>query len=94
MTATHSWIRWGLVTLIAGACTNGGDPDVSSSRANEISGTERQVNKTNAAHVSINDTIGYLLKHPAFAGFAPLMLPRDDRRYDETLPVRDISSRL
>jgi acetyl esterase/lipase len=35
-----------------------------------------------------------LLKHPAFAGFAPRILPWDDRRYDETMPLRDIASLL
>jgi acetyl esterase/lipase len=34
------------------------------------------------------------LKHPAFAGFAHLLLPWDDRGYDTTMPLRNIGSLL
>jgi acetyl esterase/lipase len=34
-------------------------------------------------HLSTESTIGNLLRHPAFAGFARLLLPWDDRPYDE-----------
>ena len=55
---------------------------------------EQQMQKTVSAHLGIDDTIGNLLKHPAFAGFGRLVLPWDDRRYDETLRLRDIGSLL
>jgi len=42
----------------------------------------------------VDDTIGALLSHPAFAGFARLLLPWDDRPYDETTSLRDIASFL
>jgi hypothetical protein len=37
------------------------------------------------AHLRANDTVQDLLNHPAFVGFASLLLPRDDRAYLRTL---------
>ena len=45
-------------------------------------------------HLSIDSTIGDLLQHPAFAGFGRLTLPWDDRRYDETIRLKDIGTLL
>ncbi|HEV8716939.1 MAG TPA: alpha/beta hydrolase [Candidatus Binatia bacterium] len=42
----------------------------------------------------MEDTIGVLLGHPAFAGFAHLLLPWDDRSYDKSMRLRDIGSLL
>ena len=42
----------------------------------------------------VDDTIRSLLSHPAFAGFARLLLPWDDRPYDEKTSLRDIASFL
>lgn len=39
-------------------------------------------------------TIGDILNHPAFAGFAALILPWDGRSYDASLPIRNIGSLL
>ena len=47
-----------------------------------------------AAHLRVNDSVGDILQHPAFAGFARLVLPWDDRRYDRQMPIRDIGSLL
>jgi acetyl esterase/lipase len=40
------------------------------------------------------DTIGDLLRHPAFAGFARKLLPWDDRAYDEQMKLSSIGSLL
>jgi acetyl esterase/lipase len=45
-------------------------------------------------HLNGTDSIGDLLGHPAFAGFARLLLPWDGRRYDEHMRLREISSLL
>jgi acetyl esterase/lipase len=37
-----------------------------------------------------SSTIGDILNHPAFAGFGSLILPWDDRSYDESMPLSDI----
>jgi acetyl esterase/lipase len=45
-------------------------------------------------HLNARSTLGDLLRHPAFDGFAPLILPWDDRVYDEQLPLGRIGSLL
>jgi acetyl esterase/lipase len=45
-------------------------------------------------HLRANDTVQDLLNHPAFAGFARLVLPWDDRTYDGRLPLRDLGTLL
>ena len=47
-----------------------------------------------AGHLGVESTIGDLLGHPAFAGFARLILPWDDRAYDERMPLTRIGSLL
>lgn len=43
-------------------------------------------------HLRIDDTLGTLLDTPAFAGFAPLLLPWDGRGYDKGMKLTEISS--
>ena len=45
-------------------------------------------------HLRPNDTVQDLLNHPAFAGFARLLLPWDDRTYDSRLPLRNLGTLL
>jgi acetyl esterase/lipase len=45
-------------------------------------------------YLRVDDTIEALLSHPAFAGFGRLLLPWDDRPYDEKTSLRDIASFL
>jgi len=47
-----------------------------------------------AAHLRTGDSLGELLEHPAFAGFAHLLLPWDDRRYDRAMPLENMGSLL
>jgi hypothetical protein len=49
-------------------------------------------NKT--AHLTPDHTIRDVLNHPAFSGFARLLLPWDGRAYDEDLRFNNISSLL
>jgi acetyl esterase/lipase len=44
--------------------------------------------------LGVGSTIGDLLRHPAFAGFAPLILPWDERPYDERMPLAHIGALL
>jgi acetyl esterase/lipase len=46
------------------------------------------------SHLGVDSTVGDLLRHPAFAGFARLILPWDDRAYDEHMPLSRIGSLL
>ena len=45
-------------------------------------------------HLAVQSTIGDILRHPAFAGFSRLILPWDDRAYDERMPLTRIGSLL
>ena len=47
-----------------------------------------------AAHLRVDDTVGDVLAHPAFAGFGRLLLPWDDRRYETTMRLTEIGSLL
>ncbi len=47
-----------------------------------------------AAHLSVDHTVGDALEHPAFAGFARMLLPWDDRRYEPTMRLGEIGSLL
>ena len=44
------------------------------------------------AHLRPSDTVGDLLDHPAFAGFAKLLLPWDDRPIDRAMRLSDMAS--
>lgn len=45
-------------------------------------------------HLQTTSPIGALLHHPAFSGYARLLLPWDDRDYDEHLPLIQIGTLL
>lgn len=55
---------------------------------------EARPDRAEGRHLRAHDTIQDLLTHPAFAGFAHLLLPWDDRAYDGRTPLRDIGSLL
>ena len=80
-------------------------PRVGSSEADEQSprtsaaavvpaGAMTTVSQSLAAHLRLDDSVDDILQHPAFAGFARLLLPWDDRRYDHAVPLRSIASLL
>jgi acetyl esterase/lipase len=45
-------------------------------------------------HLNHKDRIGDVLRHPAFQGYARLLLPWDDRSYDEQMQLSEIGSLL
>jgi acetyl esterase/lipase len=45
-------------------------------------------------HLTPRSSLRDLLNHPAFAGFGDLLLPWDDRAYDQDMPLSDIGSLL
>ena len=47
-----------------------------------------------AVHLRVDNTVGDLLAHQAFAGFARLLLPWDDRRVDTSMRLSKIGSLL
>lgn len=61
-----------------------GQPPAVQARAGRASGT----------HLRVDDTVGEMLRHPAFAGFGHLLLPWDDRGYDPAMRLRDVGALL
>jgi acetyl esterase/lipase len=55
---------------------------------------ERQMGSGKDVPLSVDDHIRDILNHPAFSGFGRLILPWDDRLYDETMRLGDIGSLL
>ncbi|WP_090665345.1 alpha/beta hydrolase [Belnapia rosea] len=47
-----------------------------------------------ASHLTPDGRLGDILRHPAFAGFARLLLPWDGRAYDDAMPLRQIATLL
>jgi len=47
-----------------------------------------------SVHLTVNDRVGDLLAHPAFAGHASLLMPWDDRAPDEDMRLHGIASLL
>ena len=45
-------------------------------------------------HLGLQSTVREILRHPSFAGFGHLILPWDDRAYDEDMRLTHISSLL
>jgi acetyl esterase/lipase len=50
--------------------------------------------RTASSRLRVDDTVGSLLAHPAFAGFGRLLLPWDDRRVDTSMRLSEIGSLL
>ena len=55
---------------------------------------KEQVSGSKGKQLNADDTIRDLLDHPAFAGFGRLLLPWDDRSYDDAMRLRNVGSLL
>ncbi|SMF89973.1 Acetyl esterase/lipase [Azospirillum oryzae] len=62
--------------------------------AGDKAGMTQEPTMRHRSHLAVDDRIGDLLNHPAFAGFAPRILPWDDRVYDKSLRLWEIGSLL
>ena len=62
--------------------------------AASIADTDAVVNPTERVHLDAKSPLRDLLRHPAFRGFASLILPWDDRGYDESMPLANMGSLL
>ena len=52
------------------------------------------VSATRGGHLGADSTLRDVLHHPSFAGWSRLLLPWDDRAYDEQMPLTRIGSLL
>ena len=59
-----------------------------------MAGDARGATPVSSGHLSVNSRLGELLHHPAFAGFAHLLLPWDGRTYDADTPLRSLGDLL
>jgi acetyl esterase/lipase len=72
-------------------------PDVPDGRPQahaSFTASHTSVSATERVHLNAKSTLRDLVRHPAFAGFADLILPWDDRPYDEQMPLGRIGSLL
>ena len=69
-------------------------PDGCPQAGTPCKGRNSDVSAGQGGHLGIQNTIGDLLRHPAFTGFARLILPWDDRAYDEPMRLTRIGSLL
>lgn len=53
-----------------------------------------QVRADRDGHLTSDSSIRDLLRHPAYAGFGRLILPWDDRAYDDSMPLSNIGALL
>ena len=70
-------------------------PDVAGGRLQagaSSTGSDTAVSPTQPVHLDVTSTLRDLLRHPAFAGFAHLILPWDDRGSDDQMPLTRIGS--
>ena len=58
-------------------------PDGRARAGASFEGGDTSVRAGQGGHLGVENTIGDLLRHPAFAGFAHLILPWDDRAWEE-----------
>lgn len=79
--------------VVAFSCVSANEMNISSS-ANATTIAQEQNDKRQAAYLRTDNRIADLLNHPAFAGFARLTLPWDDRDYAETMRLTDIGALL
>ena len=60
----------------------------------DAEGSRRRADDDGVRHLNAENTIGDLLRHQAYAGFARLPLPWDDRAYDEQTKLSAIGALL
>lgn len=56
--------------------------------------SDMSAGRSESRNLSPTNTIGDILRHPAFSGHAPRVLPWDDRRYDEDMTLNGLHKLL
>ena len=96
------WTTWAAMRalLCIGATCTGERMDspreqgLERSRDEAVQTGDEPVKPRAGLHLTPKDRIGDVLRHPAFQGYARLLLPWDDRGYDEGLRLSEIGSLL
>jgi len=83
-----------IAALLVVLCSHAGaDAGLSFETASNESLLARN-SRSESMHLSVEDRVQDILRHPAFAGDALLILPWDDRGYDEQMSMKSIGSLL
>ena len=82
-----------LSLLLASACATMGSNEVMQSGTTAAGIVKMQANRQQG-HLSTDDRVRDLLSHPSFAGFGRLILPWDNRAYDENMQLSNLGSLL
>jgi acetyl esterase/lipase len=84
-----------MMSLAFASLSSGGqESDPMRSRIPVAAGMSEPTSEDRRRHLHPDDTMSDLLEHPAFAGFARLLLPWDDRAYDPTMRLANVGSLL
>jgi acetyl esterase/lipase len=83
-----------LAFLSASSCLGDREADVALSGRDSGETMNEGVTENRDGHLNTNSSIRELLNHPAFAGSARLILPWDNRSYNENMRLSDIGSLL
>lgn len=81
-------VKTACMALSVFVATSGCDVQAAEDKSQRL-GRARQL-----TYLQTSSPIGNLLNHPAFPGYARLLLPWDDRNYDERMPLSQISTLL
>lgn len=81
-----------LSMVLAAPTAIAGSPDAGHPAGHEVEMVTPPNDVAVGKHLSPDGTLGDLLAHPAFAAFAPLLLPWDGRAYDPAMRLADITS--
>jgi acetyl esterase/lipase len=83
-----------LVLILASARVEADENDATPRSGNTAESAKAEMSKHRDGHLETGDTLRDMLEHPAFAGFGRLLLPWDDRRYDENMRLSEIGTLL
>jgi acetyl esterase/lipase len=83
-----------LSLFLASSYVEAKESDIALSDRNADKNVENQVSGNKDNRLKADDRIRDILNHPAFTGFAHLILPWDDRGYDDNMRLSNISSLL
>jgi acetyl esterase/lipase len=81
-------------TLVATTCAAASESIREPGRKNASPATSAEGSRRNNAHLSVHHRIQDVLRHHGFEGHANLLLPWDDRAYDEQVPLSHIAALL
>lgn len=83
-----------LALLLIAFCAGASESGIARPQGRMAEIVQQQSEPAKATHLTADSRIRDLLAHPAFSGFGRLLLPWDNRAYDENLRLSDLGSLL